>query len=442
MASTEVSILNRITGAVIFYDTYADARTAAGNSSTDSNLIQIWANLNEQILLKDKVDIWIAPGRVLNVTTAKETILDNDGIYTDPVVCKIYGSGIIKNSYSGSSPNTRYECIKIVNSNSKVSIECDYVEGLGKEGATVGGATISVSSSPQFSLKCNKIISHYNSAVVIAGCDDLTIFCNSIESGTATGYNGGTSVMSISASGVLKAQELLCYGHGTCLKYIAGQLNASIKKIKTINSGTTSNPTILLDDGGTQELILYFDSIENLNSIGGDAVKVTEGKAILTGSIIYSYKGYSLYLNSDAEIFCNKIKSDTKGVLIQNSSTQRIFIDSNFIEGSVGASGAVEIADSSNVIIKNARIKNISSSSSSIGMYINPGNGNPTIELDNVIIVTGNLTWGESVYVLTGSEPATYIKNLGLFVNKAVVGAEILIGTETNFKVITNSQIS
>lgn len=30
--------------------------------------IQIWANLtNQQILLKDRVDVWIAPGRIIDM---------------------------------------------------------------------------------------------------------------------------------------------------------------------------------------------------------------------------------------------------------------------------------------------------------------------------------------------------------------------------------------
>ena len=53
---TEVSLKAKSTGALTYYSTYADARSAAGSGDT----IQIWADLDEQIILKDGVDIFIA----------------------------------------------------------------------------------------------------------------------------------------------------------------------------------------------------------------------------------------------------------------------------------------------------------------------------------------------------------------------------------------------
>ncbi|MBL0106958.1 MAG: hypothetical protein IPP52_06660 [Ignavibacteria bacterium] len=59
---TQTSVVTAATGAVTFYSTYASARTAANAG----DLIQIWADLtDEQILLKDGDDIWIAPGRII-----------------------------------------------------------------------------------------------------------------------------------------------------------------------------------------------------------------------------------------------------------------------------------------------------------------------------------------------------------------------------------------
>ena len=62
--ATEVSVRNGSTGAIIFYSTYAAARSAASSGDT----INIWANLDEQILLKDTFNIWIAPNRIVDLT--------------------------------------------------------------------------------------------------------------------------------------------------------------------------------------------------------------------------------------------------------------------------------------------------------------------------------------------------------------------------------------
>jgi len=439
--ANEVGLLNRANGEINYFEKYKDARDAAV-VDPGNYLVQVWINLDEQILLLDGLDIWIAPGRIIDSTGATETILDNDEVYVDPVNCKIYGSGVIKNSYTSESVSTRYEAIKIVNEDSKVSIQCNFVEGMGKEGSTVGGATINVVEAAEFNLKCNKIISHYNSALVVSQCPSLSIICRgNIESGTSNGYNGGTPVININCTGILEASEVKCYGHGSCLKHIGGNLNAKIKNLTTMDSGTTANPVILLDDGdGEQNLVLYFTKIQNLNSIGGDAIKVTEGNAVFIGQKIYSFKGLSLDLSADSNVKCNEIISGTKGVSIHNSSSQLIVIDANYIEGSIGNPGVIYVTNNAHFTLKNSRIKNTSSSSSSVAIYINPGNSIPTIELENVILVTGNLTWGETIYVLTGSE-IFYVKNLGLFANKTPM-ADIIIGTNSNFKIIVDSQIS
>jgi len=80
--ATEVAVINASSGVQTFYSTYAAARSAAAAN----DLIQIWADLtDEQILLKDGVDIWIAPQTVIDMTSDMPTIL-NDG----NVSCHIY----------------------------------------------------------------------------------------------------------------------------------------------------------------------------------------------------------------------------------------------------------------------------------------------------------------------------------------------------------------
>ncbi len=102
--ATQVAVISASTGVRTFYTTYALARAAANAL----DLIEIWADLtDEQILLKNLVNIWIVPGRVINMTSALANIVDNDGTYTTAVTCNITGYGIIKNN------NNSGNCIKI-----------------------------------------------------------------------------------------------------------------------------------------------------------------------------------------------------------------------------------------------------------------------------------------------------------------------------------------
>lgn len=122
--ATQTSVVTAATGAVTFYSTYASTRTAANAG----DLIQIWADLtDEQILLKDGVDIWIAPGRIIKTSNEMPLIIDNITGYTSPVNVNITGNGIFRNS------SDKHKCVKIINSGSKVSIMCDSVEGIGTD---------------------------------------------------------------------------------------------------------------------------------------------------------------------------------------------------------------------------------------------------------------------------------------------------------------------
>ncbi|MCY7360702.1 MAG: hypothetical protein LH629_01330, partial [Ignavibacteria bacterium] len=71
--ATQISLVTAATGALTFYSNYASARTA----SNAGDLIQIWADLtDEQLLLKDGVDIWIAPGRIIETSQGMPLIID------------------------------------------------------------------------------------------------------------------------------------------------------------------------------------------------------------------------------------------------------------------------------------------------------------------------------------------------------------------------------
>ncbi len=433
---TEVSLKAKSTGALTYYSTYADARSAAGSGDT----IQIWADLDEQIILKDGVDIFIAPGRVINMSSAMPTIIDN-GV---SCICTISGNGIIKNSYHPGLLSARYECIKITNGSSRISIVCDYILGFGKEEESIGGQTINIVEASKFNLICNSIQSNFNTAIDISDCNEVYIKCKKIQSGSVSSLNIGVPVILTSLGiGFIYADELNCKGFGSCLVHKEGILKSKILKITTQDDETSAEPTILLDDGSeNQELILYFDEIKNLNSNDGDAVKVVEGKAVLKGRRIYSYKGFSLDLASDFQATCNEVISDTKGVFIHNPNTSDIVIDSDYIEGSTGYYGTIYSIGIAKYTIKNAKVKNSSTSSSSIGMYIDTNSGYPNVTLNNVIVVTGNLDEGQSIYGTEGGISPNLVNNYGLFLNVRASNIQYVVGTIANYKVTVDSVIT
>ncbi|MCB0726054.1 MAG: hypothetical protein KDD00_01220 [Ignavibacteriae bacterium] len=250
----------------------------------------------------------------------------------------------------------------------------------------------------------------------------------------------------LQGTGFISADELICGGKGSCLDFKAGNITANIIKITSLETENAGYPTILLDDGSqNQNLILYFDEIQNLNSNGGDAVKITEGIATLIGRRIYALNGMSVDLNNiiiSALIQSDEIISETKGINISNSDEQ-VIIDANYIEGSNGNDGVIRSASGSNYLIRNAKITNTYTSSPSIGIYLDTGS--QTIEIENLIIVTGTETNDFSIF--RNSTTNIDIKNLGLFVKKAIsMHITLKIGTGTgtgeNFKYIISNDIT
>ncbi|MBK9333397.1 MAG: hypothetical protein IPM96_13580 [Ignavibacteria bacterium] len=106
--ATQVTVKSKTTGTLTFYTSYANARSAAAAG----DVIQIRADLDEQIILKDGVDIIITSGKIVDIKTSLPTIIDN-GV---KCICNIFGGGIIKNSNTGT---VKQECIKISNALSK-----------------------------------------------------------------------------------------------------------------------------------------------------------------------------------------------------------------------------------------------------------------------------------------------------------------------------------
>lgn len=437
--ATEVSVRNITSGEQIFYSTYDDARANA----SDGDVISIYADLDEQIILKNLVDVYISPGTVIDVTYGRPTITDD----ATACVCNITGGGIIKNSDSES----RVECITVSNSESVVNIECDSIEGIGVESNTIEAASINVIAAAKFSLRCNTVFNNYNTAIQISNCEDLFINAREVIAGTIDKPNVGAPVISIEGTGTININQLTCFGYGSCFHHKGGVIGAAIGNITNLISEDSSEPTILLDGGtGEQELVLYFDEINNLNTKQGDAVKITEGKATLIGKRIFCSNGKSLDLTNSivsAFVQCDEIISGTKGINIANSN-EAVVIEANYIEGSNVNDGVIRSASGSNYVLRNAKIKNTTTSSPSIGIYIALGltTTNQTIEIENLIIATGTTTNDFSIY--RDGSLGIEIKNLGLFVKrKKSDNVTLKIGTgieppDGNFKYIISTDIT
>jgi len=440
--ATEVSLRKISSGLITFYSTYSDA----SDNAEEYDVISIYADLDEQLILKNLVDIYIDPGTVINYSGAEPTIYDKD-----VAVCNITGGGIIKNSYSGTS---KVECIAVYNSGSRVNIECLSIEGTGDNSSSVGGACVNVEAAERFSLKCKSVSNNYNTAIIISDCNDYFINIQEVESGKPNTPNAGAPVISIDGSGSVYINSLTCTGYGSCLKHSGGNLAATIYNINTLlpanETPPTAEPAVIVEEGNSPpELVLYFNEINNYNSNAGDAVKVTGGNATLIGNNIYCVNGLSLDLTDDiqsAYIKSDNIISLTKGINIDNENDP-IVIKANYIEGSNGNDGVVRSATGSNYVLRNAKIKCTDTSADSVCIYLPDGDENDqSIEIENLILVTGNTTSGDTIKRI-GSNIIN-IKNLGLFVNKeineSIINLQIGTGTGTgeNFKYIVSSDVN
>jgi len=194
-------------------------------------------------------------------------------------------------------------------------------------------------------------------------------------------------------------------------------------------------------------LTLYFDEIQNLSSETGNAVDQLEGVMNLIGRRIYSAKGLSMDLRANANILADEIISVEKGIFIANAGNQKTIIDSNYIEGSNGNYGVIYSWSGAHYSLKNAKIVNTSTSSDSVCIYLQEGEqDDQTIEIENLILVTGNSEDGETIF--RAGDTYNSIVNLLLFVNKVIdqdkvvllVGTGLIIGE--NYKYIYSSDVS
>lgn len=444
--ATQVSVITASTGVTTFYSTYA----AAWSAASSGDLIQIWADLSdEQILLKDGVDMWIAPGRILSMSNELPVITDNNGTYTVPVTCSITGNGVIRND------NNADGCIRIINGASNISIQCDSLEGIGWPADPYKGATVvitNITDAQKFSLKCKKITSQYNAAIAFdavtsgTNINSININVNRIETGIADDDSTVPAVV-LKGTGFVEIEEITCHNSCTCLLVEAGNITANILKMTTKNINHFSapySPAVEVSGGdGTQKLELYFDEIQGLS--GGDAVKISNGTATLIGRRIYSEAGLSLNLIEDivrANVQCVDIISGGRCININNSDDQ-ILIDANYIEGNTGPNdGVVYSNNGGNFFLRNAKIKNLRTSGTSpFSLAIYLGNtGTIDMMIENLICVTSDSDQEDARTILSAT--SRNVKNLGLFVNRPVSGITLKIGDASNNKFIIDPLVS
>lgn len=424
------------------YSSYSTARTNADAGE----LIIIWTDLTEQILLKNEVDIWIMDGVTIDYNAEHPTLVDNYGEYDVAVKCKIYGNGRIINS--GESIEDTCLSILIVNTASEVSIECDYI----------GGSQLSYPQSDikiygaKFYLKCNKVYSKYGVGMVIYNsCIDFNLRIRLLETGTSVGTASGSTALVSGGVGLISIDEIRCNSRGHCLGLRDGSVTAIVRKMSTtrrINTQGAVAPLQISQGTVDSTLVLYFDEINALNDgyASPAAIDLNQGYSTIIGRKAYSQNSYSLivggqdeykngYVNvielkSDTWYACNLAEFENPLTIVSKS------IVSNFSLGS-GNSTVISI-DSINgyspiVSIKDAYIINLNQDPMLAGIYgIYLEDITPICTLNNVKIISRD----EVIYLVPEDE--INIKNYGMFGNNPVSGGSddhdvtLVIGTIAN----------
>jgi len=430
--ATEVSVLDKY-GDVTYYSNYADARADIINSGIEHPLVQIWADLEEQIILLDEVDIWIAPGVTIS-NSSGDTITDNNVA----VKCNISGYGNLTQTSTSS-----YAVCNFTNSNSKVSVKCDIIEN-----ESAGQACVS-SSAKKFHLECNLVYGKSHGGVYLNNnnSDDLNINAEKILTGQIGEPSTGTTAIISRGNGFMHINEILCRNLGHCISHREGEITANIKKLTTKMNIANAIAAVHLDQGtGTQKLILYFDEILNFNGSfnSGIGIYLHEGKGIFIGRRVYSENEEGVDISGDntkGYIKINEIISLNKAAIRSFSNNEQLIIDSDYIVG-FGFTGSVYIQDDANLLLKNAKIINTDDTSDSKCIVLEkPDTLLPNLTLNNVKAVTGNTSIGTIIFQagFTGIS----IKNYGFFANKSLdTGISLVIGDSSNFFFIVSTDLT
>lgn len=437
----KVSILKR-NGLIDDYSSYGNAR----DNAVSGDLIQIWATLNEQIILLNGVDIWIAPGVTIDYKSVSDpptpgpTITDNG----DPCVCNIYGYGKIKNTDNNS-------CIFIDHINSELTVECFSIDG-----SAGNSRAVYIKNANKFELECREVLSKGvalylgdNNQNII---DKIVINVIRVETGdTTSSTTSGTSIVTY-ASGIIKILEILCKNRGHCFLHRAGNIIANIKKITTkyvMGPQAVSAVALIQDNIGTQKLVMYFDEINSIASNG--AIEIAQGSGIFIGRRIFTDIGYAVSITQPfptstmltfANLKCHEIESsNSAGVYISNV-TNKVFLDADTILG-YGLAGAVYGQGIADFLLKNATLRNRDTTSNSKCIVLEqpPSTNNiPNMTLNSVKAVTLNTSSGYIIFQ-AGFNGLT-VKNFGLFANKVLeAGVTLSVGNASNFQFIVSPDL-
>lgn len=389
------------------------------------------------------MDIWIAPGVTLDYnppsyTYAAPTISD-DG---QECHCKIYGTGVIKNTFEGTTGFV-YECIKTTHQNTTLSVECDYIEGIGGTNLSSlsnQGTCINVNSD-KFDLSCNRVFNQRHSAIFLgltSNTVNVNIDITKVETGIVGQTSTGTTAIISKSNGFITIGEILCNNLGHCLSHRRGTVTARIEKMTTVmnNSGFGNISTVHLSAGQgstSQKMILYFDEINCLNGASNNAlcgIEFTIGTGIFIGMRVYSeilstLDGATIQIggaNIKGYLKCDNVTSPNHVALILNDSNEQITIDVNSVEfgGAAGIFSNGSVSNRGKFFIRNAKIKSISQSTSAKGIFFN--NIYPVFTLNNLKIISGS---DNNSNIFLGNNTID-VFNLGWFGNSGIDQTKII----------------
>jgi len=433
--ATEVSVLDKY-GETTYYSNYADARMDIINSEIEHPLVQIWADIDEQIILLDEADIWIAPGVTIS-NSSGDTITDNNVA----VKCNISGYGNLTQTSTSS-----YAVCNFTNSNSKVSVKCDIIEN-----ESAGQACVS-SSAKKFHLECNLVYGKSHGAVFLNNnnSNDLNINAEKILTGQIGEPSTGTTAIISRGNGFMHINEILCRNLGHCFSHRAGEIIADIRKMTTINNRTGNISTVHQNQGtNDQVLVLYFDEIQCITGSSNSlsAIELKQGTGIFIGRRLYSDDTVTVIIGKDTpnsdppqsiSIRCNEIICSNEVALTINDSVHQNYILANRIETSYFV--VIYSNGGGNFVLKNPTVRNTSSSTDAIGIGVDTNQ--TLIELNNVKIVAGNSTSGRPIFV--GNSTQMNVFNYGLFSNAPLNPSLTLlkIGTDSNFLFIQSEDLT
>ena len=221
----------------------------------------------------------------------------------------------------------------------------------------------------------------------------------------------------------------------------------------TINTGLIS--TVLVGQGdGNQNLVLYFDEIQNLRGTGSsttsNTIEIAQGTCFLIGRRIFSNDGYAVSITqpfplssilTNANINCEEIESKNfSGIFISNV-TNEVIIKANVISG-YSYYCPVSGQGSANFLIKNSYLLNRDNTSNSRCIVLEKTNNNiPKMTLNNIKAVTGNMSSGSIIF--QANFTGVNVKNYGLFSNKLLdSGITLTIGDDDNFLFIQSDYLT